>query len=87
MSTALSEKEEIICSGKDRKGNYTVSRKELIEFAPGGKFYSKINGNYGRYQYFLNREGKYSEKINTIGAMDYSSDFISDEHYDLIFCR
>ncbi len=76
--------EEIICSGSDRRGNYTVSRVENVEFAPSGKFYKAGNGNYGRYQYFISRDALPKKPISCPEAMDFS-DELSEKEFDEIF--
>ncbi len=84
MRPTLSDIEEAICSGSDRRGNYTISRRENVEFAPGGKFYKEINGNYGRYQYFISRDGFPKKPICCPEAMDFS-DELSEKEFDKIF--
>ncbi len=81
MAVELSDQIETICSGSDRRGNYSISRRENIQFAPGGKFYNEKNKDYGRYQYFLNRSGKSPEKIGSVEAMDYCDSLNKEEFH------
>ena len=81
MSVELSEQVETLCSGSDRKVKRIryYQKREGYEFAPGGKFFNQKNGDYGRYQYFLNRVGKSAEQIGSVEAMDYCDSLTKEE--------